>query len=610
MISLGNFGYTASEDLTSLGASANESALQRALVSLARSTNDASLGVKVDGIVGPATAAITNRALLKYATRAPANYRTGRLTVAQVRTNAGALANILSAEAKARGQKAPPTTAVKPKAKVKAPAPARMPTNTPAAVRTAVNDKAAVAALQNAIRALGDAVGDRVLRIGVDGIAGQGTAAGVNRALTKYVTNADRALRTGKLTVAQIRGNAKLLTTVIVAETAKRKTAKPKAKTKAAMLAPGKMLATRANKSGVAGLQEALALLGRLAKDPILGAIKADGIVGPATARAVNRAFTSYIDKTEAPAQYRTGKLTTATVIASLGPLTTFLRQEIDRQQTAEASAADETSFPKGNQSTPNQSAPVPASPTGKEEANAWDEAAPEDRSAAPAPVSANAKAAQAKVEAAQANVEAPAEPEESEAPAPSEAPSPPPRALAPARNPTPSGGGSSRGGGGGGGSSTSADDGESEGGSGAATTATKTPEDAAANPDTLPGPAPKKAFPWLWVGIGVGGAAVVGVGAWLLLSGDKPRKAAAVKAGPTAPTNSRPTLHTTAKRAAELRGSNEPVFRSKKQNALAEKKRRAKALAEQKQWEAEEAYQAKMRNIQEWNEDNGNDYD
>jgi len=610
MISFNNFGYTASADLTSLGASANESALQRALVSLARSTNDASLGVKVDGIVGPATTAVTNRALLKYATRAPANYRTGRLTIAQVRTNAGALANILNAEAKARGQKAPPTTAVKPKAK--APAPARMPANTPVAVKAAVNDKAAVTALQNAVRALGATVGDRVLRIGVDGIAGQGTAAGVNRALTKYVTNADRALRTGKLTVAQIRGNAKLLTTVIVAETAKRRAATPKAKAspKAAVLAPSKMRVTRANKSGVAGLQEALALLGRLAKDPMLVTVKADGIVGPITARAVNRAFTSYIDKTEAPAQYRTGKLTTAAVIASLGPLTTYLRQEIDRQQTAEASAADEASFPKGEQSAPAQSAPVPASPTGKEEANAWDEAAPEDRSAAPAPVSANAKAAQAKVEAAQANVEAPAEPEESEAPAPSEAPSPPPRALAPVRNPppralapvrnpTPSGGGGA-----------SADDGESEDGSSAANTTTRMPEAAAANPDALPGPAPQKTFPWLWVGIGVGGAAVVGVGAWLLLSGDKPRKAAAVKAGPTAPTNSRPTLHTTAKRAAELRGSNEPVFRSKKQNALAEKKRRAKALAEQKQWEAEEAYQAKMRNIQEWNEDNGNDYD
>jgi len=87
----------------------------------------------------------------------------------------------------------------------------------------------------------------------------------------------------------------------------------------------------------VARLQRALALLAMATGDSKL-AVKADGITGPATAAAVNRAFTTYISS--APAAYRTGKLTAATVGAQAAALSALVEGEVSRRGTGTKPAA------------------------------------------------------------------------------------------------------------------------------------------------------------------------------------------------------------------------------------------------------------------------------
>ena len=80
------------------------SQLQADLVTLGKIVKDSTLeAVKVDGLPGPKTATAVNRALSKYATSAPATYRTGKLTLAAVKADGGTLIALLEAEIKRRG---------------------------------------------------------------------------------------------------------------------------------------------------------------------------------------------------------------------------------------------------------------------------------------------------------------------------------------------------------------------------------------------------------------------------------------------------------------------------------------------------------------------------
>jgi lysozyme family protein len=201
------------------------SGLQNALGYLARSTGDRSLAVRPDGKIGPATAAAVNRALVSYV-RSPqaAPYKTGRLTVAQVKAQVATLTPLISGEAAARHFGAnPPATSTPPRG-----APAPTPGSAPVAPtgtrppRIKAGRSAPLAVLQTRLGQLGRLTGDTSLMVTVDGVTGPKTAAAVNKALTGYVANAPAALKTGRLTAAQVRAQAPQLAQVVADEVSRR----------------------------------------------------------------------------------------------------------------------------------------------------------------------------------------------------------------------------------------------------------------------------------------------------------------------------------------------------------------------------------------------------
>lgn len=79
--------------------------------------------------------------------------------------------------------------------------------------------------LQNALRALGQAVGDAsIAKIAVDGFVGPETTAAVNRAFTKHIGpgQSPAPYRTGKLTIANVAQNAAAMTNAVKAEVGRR----------------------------------------------------------------------------------------------------------------------------------------------------------------------------------------------------------------------------------------------------------------------------------------------------------------------------------------------------------------------------------------------------
>jgi lysozyme family protein len=82
--------------------------LQQVINQLGTAAGDKALAIAIDGVVGPNTTKATNRALVTYVKAAPASMRTGKLTAAQVKTNAGKLAQYISQAVAVRG--VPPTT--------------------------------------------------------------------------------------------------------------------------------------------------------------------------------------------------------------------------------------------------------------------------------------------------------------------------------------------------------------------------------------------------------------------------------------------------------------------------------------------------------------------
>ncbi len=183
--------------------------LQRGMRALADVTKDRSLYIATDGVVGPGTTQAVNRALLKYVSEAPPQWRTGKLSVEAVKS--GVMALIPHVEtALARLQK----EAQKKPAPPPAPPPAK-PTAKPA--------REAVTELQRALYNLGTLLKDNRLKIPDDGVIAPKTVAAVNYAFTKYIGagEAPDQFRTGLLTLASVAGGVDALTGYVQQEVAR-----------------------------------------------------------------------------------------------------------------------------------------------------------------------------------------------------------------------------------------------------------------------------------------------------------------------------------------------------------------------------------------------------
>ncbi len=93
----------------------------------------------------------------------------------------------------------------------------------------------------------------------------------------------------------------------------------------------GQHFAASRSNPAVAQLQQALAALATVTRDRTL-ALKADGVAGPVTATAVNRAFTVHIGPGQAPATFRTGKLPLTTIVNQASALTSYVATEARRR--------------------------------------------------------------------------------------------------------------------------------------------------------------------------------------------------------------------------------------------------------------------------------------
>lgn len=79
-------------------------------------------------------------------------------------------------------------------------------------------------------------------------------------------------------------------------------------------------------------LQNALRALGKATKDTILTAVAADGVIGPATQAAVNRALTAHIGSGQAPAALRTGTLTVSAIAQNATQIGGLVTAEVGRR--------------------------------------------------------------------------------------------------------------------------------------------------------------------------------------------------------------------------------------------------------------------------------------
>lgn len=91
--------------------------------------------------------------------------------------------------------------------------------------------------LQNALRALGQAVNDAALIVNVDGFIGPQTQAAVNKAFTKHIASGrtPAPFRTGSMAMADVAQNASNLAALVKAEVARRGQTVPAAPPAAAL---------------------------------------------------------------------------------------------------------------------------------------------------------------------------------------------------------------------------------------------------------------------------------------------------------------------------------------------------------------------------------------
>lgn len=170
--------------------------------------------------------------------------------------------------------------------------------------------------------------------LATDGLIGPATTAAVNKALAGYVTSAPATLRTGNLTSAQIVSNASAIA-LYLERTIAAHGVPSAASLPAAAAASAAVPATSsipANPAQIKTLQAAIASLGAIIGDTSIK-LTADGVIGPATTAAVNRALTVHIGSGQAPAQFRTGHLTASDISYNIAALTTLVQREAARRQ-------------------------------------------------------------------------------------------------------------------------------------------------------------------------------------------------------------------------------------------------------------------------------------
>ena len=241
--------------------------------------------------------------------------------------------------------------------------------------------------LQAALKQLGERVRDGALmKLAVDGLIGPGTVSATNRAFTTHIGagQAPAQYRSGRLPIGQVQAWAPTLAQLVTRETARRATAavttgagrfgppltaaqqaeiaaRPTARTGAGHFGPsvGPPLPPAA---AARELQLALQQLGTQARDSVLMKLAVDGKIGSGTVSAVNRAFTAHIGPGQAPAQYRTGKLTSAMVTTMAPTFTQYIRTEAARRATAAVTGPGRF----GPALTAAQRAEIQASPTAR----------------------------------------------------------------------------------------------------------------------------------------------------------------------------------------------------------------------------------------------------
>jgi hypothetical protein len=82
----------------------------------------------------------------------------------------------------------------------------------------------------------------------------------------------------------------------------------------------------------IVALQNGLKALGQGVGDNILRAIVVDGLIGPKTTAATNRALTVHVGEFQAPATLRTGSLSQAQVVANADALAQIINTEAQRR--------------------------------------------------------------------------------------------------------------------------------------------------------------------------------------------------------------------------------------------------------------------------------------
>jgi lysozyme family protein len=300
--------------------------LQAALVTLGKVVKSKQKPIKVDGALGPQTVAAVNWAFTHHigAGQAPAQYRTGNLTLSQVKSMVNTLSDLIEREIARRGAKAAsPATVTKGQAIQTVQKTATIPASPPAS-------KADVKRLQSALVTLGKTVVSAQLKaIKVDGALGPKTVAAVNWAFTHHIGSgqAPAGVRTGNLTLEYVKGHAPTLSSLIEAEIKRRGAKATTEAGKSAATSPAK----KADKATVKGLQTALVALSR-AVGSKQKEITIDGALGPKTVAAVNWAFTHHLGAGQAPTQFRTGNLTLNDVSAHADTLTNLVNAETRRR--------------------------------------------------------------------------------------------------------------------------------------------------------------------------------------------------------------------------------------------------------------------------------------
>lgn len=279
--------------------------LQAALAALGRVAGSPSLkAIKADGAIGPSTTAAVNLAFTKHigSGQAPAQYRTGQLSLAFVKANAAALADLIEAEVRRRGgtasapQKAATAITATKAALVAKAAAAATPHNVPFS-------KDAAKRLQAALVVLGKIAGSATLKaVKVDGVPGAKTVAAVNLAFTKHLGagQAPAQYRTGALSLDFVKANVAALASLIETEIKRRggtpasaatvSKSQPKAKG-SAIAAANKALAAK-KKADAAAAKKAAAL----AKRTALKKQAADERAAAANVRSYNPAAAASLD--------------------------------------------------------------------------------------------------------------------------------------------------------------------------------------------------------------------------------------------------------------------------------------------------------------------------